>query len=236
MMKKNIYLIFFIILFFVGFKSVEARQVCTYDYGTGIGENSSVILVLEDDSEEITAYVTTGGIFSSSFNYVVTSEMLGDYSVEQFKESCPTSVQINDVGWITSINDPLQGGYSADLSDIPFVDVNNYFGFTKTGSLLYNSSKLSSSCSTTEIPVLGLLNIGYKILRIAAPIAIVLFATIDLAKAVAASDESAIKKAQSHCIKRVAAGVIVFLVFVIFELFVNMIPGDWARCMNSILK
>lgn len=105
-----------------------------------------------------------------------------------------------------------------------------------SGKVSY-STILDGGCPS-DVAIFKLAKSAYGILRIAAPVVLVLFASLDLGKAVIASDEGQIKKAQSHLLKRIAAGVIVFLVFVIIEMFVSMISGssDVISCVNQFLN
>lgn len=107
---------------------------------------------------------------------------------------------------------------------------------SNSGLVTY-STVLDGGCPS-NVAAFKLAKSAYGILRIAAPVVLVLFASLDLGKAVIASDEGQIKKAQSHLMKRVAAGVIVFLVFVIIEMFVGMVSGssDAMSCVNQFLN
>ena len=122
-----------------------------------------------------------------------------------------------------------------DLNGLDMVLAYKYNG-SDAGKVSY-STILDGGCPSNE-GIFVLLKSGYGILRIAAPVILVLFASIDLGKAVVASDEGQIKKAQSHLMKRVAAAVVVFLVFVIIELFVSMISSssDVISCINQFLN
>lgn len=124
---------------------------------------------------------------------------------------------------------------AVDLNGLDTVLAYKYNG-SDSGKVSY-STILDGGCPSNE-GIFVLLKSGYGILRIAAPVILVLFASIDLGKAVVASDEGQIKKAQSHLMKRVAAAVVVFLVFVIIELFVSMISSssDVISCINQFLN
>ena len=90
----------------------------------------------------------------------------------------------------------------------------------------------------SDVGVFKLFGVAYNALKIIAPVILVVFATIDLAKAVASSDEGMIKKAQKHCLKRIAAAVIVLLSFVVIQMFVQMVSNgsDVMGCVNSMLN
>lgn len=119
-------------------------------------------------------------------------------------------------------------------------------GISNQLAFIYNMNKkenieystiLSGECPS-NVGVFKLLGIGYTYLKIAAPIALLLFASIDMAKAVASSDEGKIKKAQATCLKRFGAAAIVFLSFVVIQMFVEILSGgsELMNCISEILK
>ena len=64
-------------------------------------------------------------------------------------------------------------------------------------------------------------------IKIVVPILLVIFAMLDLGKAITAKKEEDIKKYQSSCIKRVVTGVLVFLVVIIVEFILGFVePKD----------
>ena len=87
-------------------------------------------------------------------------------------------------------------------------------------------------------PVLRLLKNVMNLLWILIPIGLLLFGVIDLGKAVIASKEDEMKKAQGTLIKRVVYAIAVFLLFTIISLVMNIL-GDsatgndtttWSKC------
>ena len=89
-------------------------------------------------------------------------------------------------------------------------------------------------------PVLRLLKNVMNLLWILIPIGLLLFGVIDLGKAVIASKEDEMKKAQGTLIKRVVYAIAVFLLFTIVSLVMNKL-GDsatgndtttWAKCWS----
>lgn len=75
-----------------------------------------------------------------------------------------------------------------------------------------------------------------KILQIIIPIALILWGTIDMGKAVIAGDEKKMKEAQKPFIKRVISAVIVFLIPFIVTLVINVIPNsnkEFKDCWNA---
>lgn len=74
--------------------------------------------------------------------------------------------------------------------------------------------------------------LGY--VRIIIPILIILLGTVDLAKAVIASKEDVMKKAQSTFIKRLIVGLAIFFVPVFVDIIMDLAEivwaGDYSRC------
>lgn len=92
------------------------------------------------------------------------------------------------------------------------------------------------------LPVVKIIYRLVKIFQWGIPIALILYGTIDLGKAVIASDEKEIKSAQSRLIKRFIYAALVFLVVVLVEAFMNLVAsGDsddsdtssWQSCWSA---
>lgn len=105
-------------------------------------------------------------------------------------------------------------------------------------SAIVNYTTILNGGCPSDVAVFKLFANAYDLLKIAAPIILVIFGTIDIAKAVIASDDGMIKKAQSHFVKRVAGAVIVLLSMVVVELFVGVIAGssDVMSCVNEFFN
>ena len=83
-----------------------------------------------------------------------------------------------------------------------------------------------SICS--EAPILKAFRaLGYVLLivKVVVPILIILFACIDLGKAVIASDDKEIKTATTRVIKRVVAGVIIYFLPTIINTVFDLVNG-----------
>ena len=75
----------------------------------------------------------------------------------------------------------------------------------------------------------------YDILKVLTPVIIIVTGMLDMLKATAAQKEDEIKKAQKKFINRLLAGIVVFLVFAIVEVIVNLIAqGNSNNVMNCI--
>lgn len=77
-----------------------------------------------------------------------------------------------------------------------------------------------------------------RILQIAVPIGLILFGTIDMAKAVIAGEEKKMKEAQKPFIKRIVSAVIVFLIPYIVSVVVGLVTsnGDYKGCWDAAEK
>ncbi len=94
-------------------------------------------------------------------------------------------------------------------------------------------------------PIIRIIRHGlFPILQIGIPIILIVLGTLDLAKAVIASDEKEVKSAQSRLIKRCIYAVAVFFIVTIVNLVMSMIANttntegvnDWRNCWNSVEK
>ena len=79
-----------------------------------------------------------------------------------------------------------------------------------------------------------------KVFMIVIPIALIVFGTIDLGKAVIASDEKEVKSAQSRLIKRFIYAALIFFVPVLVAVVMNIVSaggkGDtnsWSGCWDT---
>jgi len=94
---------------------------------------------------------------------------------------------------------------------------------------------LDSICSNQDmLTLMGIIKKVITILQIAIPIALILFGSIDLFKAVVAQEEKAIKEAQGMLLKRFIYAVVVFLVFILVRLIMSLVGNDeWRQCWDN---
>jgi len=95
--------------------------------------------------------------------------------------------------------------------------------------------------------VIRILKAVYVLLQWAIPIILILFGAIDLGKAVIASKEDEMKKAQSTLIKRIVYAIVIFFLFAIVSLVIGLVADknapentstlikdyDWATCWKN---
>ena len=72
------------------------------------------------------------------------------------------------------------------------------------------------------------------VIQIVTPIILVVLGMIDLIKAVIASKEDEIKKAQMTFVKRLIAAAIVFFVFIIVKLVISFVADDKDNLINCV--
>lgn len=95
--------------------------------------------------------------------------------------------------------------------------------------------------------IIRLLKSVFTLLQWGIPIVLILFGAIDLGKAVMASKDDEMKKAQGTLIKRVVYAVLIFFLFTIVTLVISMVSDsrdgdnkdvnnvetDWAKCWTE---
>ncbi len=77
-----------------------------------------------------------------------------------------------------------------------------------------------------------------KILQIAVPVGLIIFGTIDMAKAVIAGDEKKMKEAQKPFVKRIISAVIVFLIPYIVQVVIGLVTSntEYKGCWDNAKK
>lgn len=84
------------------------------------------------------------------------------------------------------------------------------------------------------LTIIGIAKAVVRVLQIAVPIALIIWGTIDIGKAVIAGDEKKIKEAQKPFVKRVIAAIIVFCIPFIVELVLGYVSnGQWKSCWDD---
>ena len=83
----------------------------------------------------------------------------------------------------------------------------------------------------------------FWILYLIMPIVLILLVTIDIAKAVIASDEKEVKAAQGRLIKRCVYAIVIFFIVTLVSLVFNLVAGVagdsaegfglWAECWDT---
>ena len=84
--------------------------------------------------------------------------------------------------------------------------------------------------------IAGLISTIYTLIKVAVPLLLILFGMIDLGKAVISQKEDDIKKQQNLFIKRLIAAALVFFVFSIVQLLVNLVDDSNTDLMGCVKK
>ena len=93
------------------------------------------------------------------------------------------------------------------------------------------------------LPIVRVIFQFIKILWIVVPIALIVYGTIDLGKAVIASEEKEVKAAQSRLIKRIIYAILIFFVPLLVGVIMGIVAqggeGDttsWKACWQAATK
>lgn len=109
--------------------------------------------------------------------------------------------------------------------------------FTTDGLIEYDSSKGEYTCADMDVifgskddpeSIRYMINQVLGYVRIIVPILIILLGSLDFAKAVLAGKEDNMRKAQSTFVKRVIAGVVVFLIPTLVDIIMGLADIVWA--------
>lgn len=97
---------------------------------------------------------------------------------------------------------------------------------------------------TDLAPIIRVVKHGlFPIVQLGVPILLIVFGTIDLGKAVIASDEKEIKAAQSRLIKRFIYAALVFFIVTLVSVLMSVVASgeaedsdtsSWKTCWNKI--
>ena len=108
----------------------------------------------------------------------------------------------------------------------------NLFFIDFVGAETYNNyTSATVSCGGNLIEKIPsalpkVVSLIYNILQAAVPILLVVMGSIDLTKGISAGKEEDMKKGRQLFIKRLIAGVLVFLVFIVVKFFISLVADD----------
>ena len=243
--KKILYILTFIITFFTFNLNVDAAQelVCVYTKGTvnskamleqDASGNQTVYVNDADESRVGKGWVKTDGkvIYDSS---VANNLVASDGSLT----ACPASSELDGECWIcgslrlylyttdTTSRQGLQNQYT-DFK----IPLGGGGGNVQTN--LLGSQQTELTCATLFSgkegeDLLGLIKTAFTLVKIAIPILLIGFGTLDFAKAIFAGKEDEMKKAQDKFMKRIAIGIGVFLVPTLLKLILTVANGIWSN-------
>lgn len=99
---------------------------------------------------------------------------------------------------------------------------------------------VNNVCTYLEPEIVTLVHNIIIIIKIAVPIALVIFGMIDFSKGVMAGKEDEVKKGQNTFIKRLIAGAVVFLMISLTQLVISVFDkdsnGQFLECANAIMN
>ena len=104
---------------------------------------------------------------------------------------------------------------------------------------LFLIGEITETCGGL-LPLVKVIVAVIKIFMIVIPILLIVYGTIDLGKAVIASDEKEVKAAQSRLIKRIIYAALIFFVPMLVGVVMNIVSvggegdtGSWKECWTS---
>ena len=99
---------------------------------------------------------------------------------------------------------------------------------------------ITSECTKIDPEISTFVHNIIILIKIAVPIALILFGMLDFGKGVIAQKEDEIKKGQNAFIKRLIAAAVVFLMISVTQLVMNIIDkessGEITNCANLIIN
>ena len=100
---------------------------------------------------------------------------------------------------------------------------------------------LDVPCGGVNVPdaIANVISTIYTLIKVAVPLLLILYGMLDLGKAVISQKEDDIKKQQNVFIKRLIAAALVFFVFAIVQLLVNLVDdnsSELMQCVNALIK
>lgn len=98
-----------------------------------------------------------------------------------------------------------------------------------------------TTCPNVVVPgqLANIISIIYNVIRIGIPLILVIYGMLDLGKAVISQKEDDIKKNQKIFVSRLIAAALVFFVFAIVQLLVNLVDDNSSElmsCVNNLIK
>ena len=242
-MKNLKYVLFTFFICFISLSNVYADATCVYkvDGGAGVLSTNFDIICQIDD--------TTVNCSSDNNNIKIVSSSV---ETKNFKNGklfiCPNNIYIsmNNSASAPSIN--LSSSYTNGYIGIALKENESTDDSSYASNSQENNSNKGDTITDYEKefctgPVQGVfttLGWVFFILKIAVPVILIIFGSIDFAKAVLASKDDEIKKSIKTLVMRAIAGVIIFFIPTILKFVVSIFDndnvyngtfGDCTKCM-----
>lgn len=220
------------------------ENYCLYakniNYG---GKNVCRIIQIKGtlDGKNITAYTNINQAFTEIDSNKVTYNSITDI----FEGKCPLSIKVNQkYDYLPDGTPTIKDQISFSGTGEDYVKVFQNWKNSVTGEQEYGLDdikpdfgfKFNELKSCDELfsgdsgqYLLDILIFIRKAIQIGVPIMLLVLGTIDMAKAVFAESEDAMKKAQSKFIKRLMIGVGFFLIPVLLEFLLTLAHSIWGN-------
>ena len=182
-----------------------------YDYSNGCPDIciTNSLIAIEDENNNTCSP-------DLSYHATLSNQQLNNREFEYI--SCPQSGNNNGNG--STIPGQENDRYS-DVETCTDVDVNHI-----------------KACGCIPAEVADITSKVYFILRLIGPIILLIIGGFEMAKAIAAQDESAIEKAKKKLVNKFIAAAAIFLVLTIIKLAVSLVAGNTSgifKCVNILL-
>ncbi len=225
-MRKMKYLVFIMFVMFMYIISINNVFAFTCKYGQGH----------KDFTAEYKYDVTTGNYKLSKVyltnDYVTNADYTDTYKkwfdVELKKEECP-EIYIDGTK-LSFSGKTVEEQMEVDMGGCSGYTFEKSCNYNEFYSCIWNENEYGSYCNTDQLVYVScgdvfdipaqvpeIISFLVNLLKIAAPIILIMVSIISLLKALSASSEDEIKKAQKGLIKKIGAGVMVFFVISIVQ-------------------
>lgn len=238
---KKIKIVLFLIISLISFccfnNDVYAEEyTCTYT-----GQITDGTLTIKKNENKWIVTYPTGAVSSIETtnvgNNVFPSSNCEDvfYSVN---DDVIKSVEENTVHTNTHLSQ-----YCSRYSDLEQFCSNGTCKITSVPCGSDSETNQYGNCPQELAPIiLFLKKVAFNTLRIFVPIILIIMATLDLVKAVMATDEKSMQEAVPRIIRRILAAVFMFLITTIVVIVMNMISNtdvagqenDWKACWTEL--
>lgn len=113
-------------------------------------------------------------------------------------------------------------------------NVLNNFLYLLADEAAVQTTEIACKSGSDIVKTIAIVRLIMNAICIIVPIVMIVLGTFDLFKAVTAGKDEDIKKKQQTLIKRIIAGIIIFLVPTIVSVLMNLIGvNNWRECWNN---
>ncbi len=219
-MTKKI--LFFIITFLLFNASVYADKTCSYSLRNPGSQNITYIIEFDDEMNARQVVKETSRPTGSD-DSITQTDVTGQFDVQL--ERCPSYVSISG----STIKEDSNGNYA----------ITTYNGTnTSPGVTQDSSDNFYCVAFGTDVQfdrqLARIVHYVIVIMQLLVPILLVIYGMVDLARGMASQKEDEIKKGQQIFIKRLIAGVMVFLVVAVVKFVISLLSSDTGNIMSCV--